>query len=105
VDFDGTLAPIVDRPGDARAHPGAVPALTALAKAVGTVAVITGRPPANVVRLGGLDVIPGLIVLGHYGWQRWQDGQLTVPASAPGIEAARAELPGLLSEAGAAEGT
>ena len=44
ADFDGTLAPIVDRPGDARAHPGAVAALTALAGAVGTLAVITGRP-------------------------------------------------------------
>ena len=44
ADFDGTLAPIVARPRDARAHPGAVPALTALAGAVGTLAVITGRP-------------------------------------------------------------
>ncbi|HME63860.1 MAG TPA: trehalose-phosphatase, partial [Streptosporangiaceae bacterium] len=68
TDFDGTLAPIVDRPDQARAHPGAVPAITALAKAVGTVAVITGRPPADAVRLGGLDAVPGLIVLGHYGW-------------------------------------
>ncbi len=44
ADFDGTLSPIVDRPDEARAHPGALPALTALAAAVGTVAVITGRP-------------------------------------------------------------
>jgi trehalose 6-phosphate phosphatase len=103
VDFDGTLSPIVDHPGDARAHPGAVPAMTALAKVVGTVAVITGRPPASAVRLGRLDAVPGLIVLGHYGWQRWQDGRLTAPASPPAVEAARAALPGLLREAGAAE--
>ena len=44
ADFDGTLAPIVARPGDARAHPGAVPVLTALAGAVGTLAIITGLP-------------------------------------------------------------
>ena len=44
ADFDGTLAPIVPRPGDARAHPGARPALAALAGSVGTLAVITGRP-------------------------------------------------------------
>ena len=105
ADFDGTLSPIVDRPDEARAHPGAVPALTALAAAVGTVAVITGRPPADAVRLGGLETVPGLVVLGHYGWQRWQDGRLTAPASPPGVDAARAALPGLLAEAGAADGT
>ena len=105
ADFDGTLSPIVDRPDEARAHPGAVPALTALAAAVGTVAVITGRPPADAVRLGGLEAVPGLVVLGHYGWQRWQDGRLTAPASPPGVDAARAALPGLLAEAGAADGT
>jgi trehalose 6-phosphate phosphatase len=105
ADFDGTLSPIVDHPGQARAHPGAVPALTALARTVGTVAIITGRPPAAAVRLGGLEAVPGLVVLGHYGWQRWQDGQLTEPDSPPAVEAARAALPGLLGEAGAAEGT
>jgi trehalose 6-phosphate phosphatase len=105
ADFDGTLSAIVERPGDARAFPGAVAALTALAWAVGTVAVITGRPPADAVRLGGLEAVPRLIVLGHYGWQRWQDGQLTAPASPPAVQAARAALPGLLSEAGAPEGT
>ena len=103
ADFDGTLAPIVDRPDEARAHPGAVPALTALAAAVGTVAVITGRPPADAVRLGELETVPGLVVLGHYGWQRWQDGRLTAPAAPPALDAARAALPGLLAEAGAAD--
>ena len=105
ADFDGTLAPIVARPGDARAHPGAVPALTALAGAVGTVAVITGRPAADAVGLGGLAAVPGLVVLGHYGWQRWQDGQLTASEAPPAIEAARGALAGVLREAGAPDGT
>jgi trehalose 6-phosphate phosphatase len=105
ADFDGTLAPIVDRPGDARAHPGAVPALTALAGAVGTLAVITGRPAADVVELGGFGAVPGLIVIGHYGWQRWQDGQLTTAGPTPAVEAARGALPGVLREAGAPDGT
>ena len=105
ADFDGTLAPIVDRPGDARAHPGAVAALTALAGAVGTLAVITGRPAADAVELGGLAAVPGLIVIGHYGWQRWQDGQLTTAAATPAIQAARSALPGVLRQAGAPEGT
>ena len=105
ADFDGTLAPITARPRDARAHPGAVPALTALAGAVGTVAVITGRPAADAVALGGLAAVPGLVVLGHYGWQRWQDGQLADAEIAPAVEAARDALPGVLREAGAPDGT
>jgi trehalose 6-phosphate phosphatase len=96
TDFDGTLAPIVTDPRDARALPGAVPALARLAKAVGTVAVITGRPAAEAVAYGELGAVPGLIVLGHYGWQRWQDGELTGPDSPPAVQAARAALPGVL---------
>jgi trehalose 6-phosphate phosphatase len=105
ADFDGTLSPIVARPGDARAHPGAVPALTALAGLVGTVAVITGRPAADAVTLGGLAAIPGLVVIGHYGWQRWQDGQLTDVPPPAAVRAAREALPGVLRQAGAPDGT
>jgi trehalose 6-phosphate phosphatase len=71
----------------------------------GTVAVITGRPAADAVRLGGLAAIPGLVVIGHYGWQRWQDGQLTDAPSPPAVEAARQALPGVLRAAGAPDGT
>ena len=105
TDFDGTLAPIVADPQAARALPGAVPALRRLAGAVGTLAVITGRPAAEAVAYGGLDAVPGLIVLGHYGWQRWQDGELTGPPSPPAVQAARQALPGLLRQAGAPDGT
>ena len=82
-----------------------MPALTALAGAVGTLAVITGLPAADAVGLGGLGAVPGLIVIGHYGWQRWQDGELTTAAAPPAVEAARGALPGVLREAGAADGT
>jgi trehalose 6-phosphate phosphatase len=105
TDFDGTLSPIVADPQTARPLPGAVPALAALAGAVGTVAVITGRAAAEAVALGGLDAVPGICVLGHYGWQRWQDGQLTVPDTPPAVTAARQALPGLLADAGAPKGT
>ncbi len=105
ADFDGTLAPIVARPGDARAHPGAVPALAALARSVGTVAVITGRPAADAVDLGGFGGIGGLVVIGHYGWQRWQDGELTAAAAPPAVAAARGALPAVLRDAGAPDGT
>jgi len=105
TDFDGTLAPIVADPRAARALPGVVPVLTKLAQVVGTLAVITGRPAADAVAYGGLDAVPGLIVLGHYGGQRWQDGELTGPGSPPAVQAARQALPGVLSQAGAPDGT
>jgi trehalose 6-phosphate phosphatase len=105
TDFDGTLAPIVADPRAARAVPGAVSALRRLATAVGTLAVITGRPAADAVAYGGLDAVPGLIVLGHYGWQRWQDGKLAGPDSPAAVQAARQALPGVLGQAGAPDGT
>ena len=43
-------------------------------------------------------------MLGHYGTQRWQDGQLSGPDSLPAVQAARVALPGLLSGAGAPDG-
>ena len=105
ADYDGTLAPIVADPAQARPHPGAVPALRALASRAGTVAVITGRPALAAVELGGLRGVPGLIVLGHYGRERWESGTLTAPPVPPGVAAAREQLPGVLAAAGAPEGT
>jgi trehalose 6-phosphate phosphatase len=104
LDYDGTLSPIVADPAAAVAHPDAPPVLGRLAGLVGTLAVITGRPAARAVELGGLSGVPGLIVLGHYGWERWQDGALTSPPAPPGVAAARARLPGILASAGAPEG-
>ena len=105
TDYDGTLAPIVDDPATAVAAPGAVAALKRLADRVGTVAVITGRAAADAVALGGLGDVPGLIVLGHYGAQRWQAGVLSAPSVPPGVQAAREALPGLLTAVAAPAGT
>ncbi|MGW5429469.1 trehalose-phosphatase [Streptomyces sp. NPDC004059] len=110
LDFDGTLAPIVADPEQARAHPEAVPALAALAPKVASVAVITGRPAAVAVRYGGFTGVPGLehlTVLGHYGAERWDavTATVTAPPPHPGVAAARAELPGVLERAGAWHGT
>lgn len=106
-DFDGTLAPIVPDPEQARAHPDAVPALAALAPKVASVAVVTGRPAEVAVRHGGFAGVPGLehlVVLGHYGAERWDavSGEVGAPAPHPGVAAVRAELPGLLERSGAA---
>ncbi|MFF3322180.1 trehalose-phosphatase [Streptomyces sp. NPDC002889] len=110
LDFDGTLAEIVPDPEQARAHPGAVPALAALAPRVASVAVVTGRPAGVAVRYGGFAGVAGLdhlVVLGHYGAERWDavTGTVHAPAPNPGVAAARAELPGLLDEVGAWKGT
>ncbi|MEV7414586.1 trehalose-phosphatase [Streptomyces sp. NPDC089919] len=110
LDFDGTLAEIVPDPDQARAHPGAVPALSALAPAVRSVAVITGRPAGVAVRYGGFAGVPGLehlTVLGHYGAERWDavSGTVQAPAPHPGVAAVRAELPGVLDSIGAWQGT
>ncbi|MFE1954424.1 trehalose-phosphatase [Streptomyces sp. NPDC059524] len=105
LDFDGTLAPIVPDPEQARAHPDAVPALAALAPRVASVAVITGRPAGVAVRHGGFAGVPGLehlVVLGHYGAERWDavTGTVHAPAPHPGVAGVRSELPGVLETAG-----
>jgi trehalose 6-phosphate phosphatase len=105
VDYDGTLSPIVSDPMAAGPHPAAIPAMRALARLAGTLAVITGRPAQEAVKVGGLDQIPGLIVLGNYGRQRWEAGRLTAPPAPPGVALAREELPAVLAAAGAPEGT
>jgi trehalose 6-phosphate phosphatase len=105
TDYDGTLAPIVADPAAAVAAPGAAAALARLAASAGTVAIITGRPTAEAIALGGLAGVPGLIVLGHYGAERWQDGKLTAAAAPDGVARVREELPGVLAAAGAPEGT
>jgi trehalose 6-phosphate phosphatase len=105
LDYDGTLAPIVADPAAAHAHPDAVGALSGLAPLVGTLAVITGRPAQQAVELGGLDHVPGLIVLGQYGWQRWESGTLTAPPAPVGVAVARQQLPRVLAAAAAPEGT
>jgi trehalose 6-phosphate phosphatase len=105
LDFDGTLSPIVAHPAAARAHPAAGAALTRLSGLVGTLAVITGRPAGTAVEISGFADVPGLIVLGHYGWERWEDGSLRSPPEHPGVAQARARLPGVLAAAGAPEGT
>ncbi|MFC5722543.1 trehalose-phosphatase [Streptomyces gamaensis] len=110
LDFDGTLAEIVPDPDRARAHPGAVPALARLAPHVASVAVVTGRPAGVAVRYGGFAGRAGLehlVVLGHYGAERWDavTGTVRAPAPHPGVAAVEAELPGVLDASGAWQGT
>jgi trehalose 6-phosphate phosphatase len=101
LDYDGTLAPVVDRPEDAVPAEGAVAALHALGARGVRVALVTGRPADVVVRLGGLEGVPGLVVQGQYGAQRWEAGRLTSPPELPGVAGLRERLPALLAPHGA----
>ncbi len=108
LDFDGTLAPIVDDPANAHAHPGAAAALQRITARIGTVAIITGRPARVAVALAGLTANAGnLLVLGHYGFERWdgRTGQVTTPTPPAGLALARRQLPDVLAAAGAPAGT
>ncbi|MFC4913365.1 trehalose-phosphatase [Actinomadura gamaensis] len=100
-DFDGTLAPIVDDPAAARAHPGAAAALAALAPRVRALVVVTGRPAKVAVEYGGFEGIDGLVVLGQYGAERWESGTLSAPEPPPGVAEVRAKLPRVLEASGA----
>jgi trehalose 6-phosphate phosphatase len=105
LDFDGTLAPIVEDPTAARATTAAAAAVRQLAGLAGTVAIISGRPAADAARFAGVAEVPDVIVLGHYGRQRWERGRLSGPAVPPGLGVARTDLPAVLSAAGAEPGT
>jgi trehalose 6-phosphate phosphatase len=101
LDYDGTLAPIVDRPSEAVPAAGAVEVLQALAPRVRALALVTGRPADVVVELGGLSAVPGLVVLGQYGAQRWAGAEVTSPEELPGVARVREQLPALLAPEGA----
>jgi trehalose 6-phosphate phosphatase len=98
VDFDGTLAPLVADPQDSRPTDGAIEALRTLTARGASVAVVTGRDAGTVVRLGGLDQIPGVRVAGLYGLETWHDGNLDTPDEPATIETVRARLPQTLAE-------
>ncbi len=103
TDFDGVLAPIVDDPADAHVQPGAVRVLARLSVQLGAVVIVTGRPVADALRLGGFEGVPGLErlrILGQYGVEQWDatTGEVTAPEPHPGVEGARAAVPALLDE-------
>lgn len=65
-DFDGTLAPIVNNPADARALPGAVDSLRTLAQLPATAAaLISGRSLAVLTALSGSPA--GVHLIGSHG--------------------------------------
>ncbi|GHE34828.1 trehalose 6-phosphate phosphatase [Streptosporangium violaceochromogenes] len=97
LDFDGTLSPIVPDPEKARIHPDGPAVLTRLGTLVGALVIVTGRPAATAVEYGSLATVPRLVVLGHYGLERWEGGALTAPPVPPGLDRVRAGLAALVS--------
>src|SRR5204862_8302875 len=73
TDFDGTLAPIVDDPDDARALPAARDALARCVPLVARVAVVSGRPVSFLARALG---VAGVERVGVYGLERVVDGEV-----------------------------
>ncbi|HET6683484.1 MAG TPA: trehalose-phosphatase [Gaiella sp.] len=76
LDVDGTLAPIVEQPEDARVPEETRRELARLASRYALVACVSGRPGADVERLVG---VPGVAVVGEHGLElapeadRWAD--------------------------------
>lgn len=92
LDFDGSLAPIVEDPADARALSGTVEVLSALVPRAGRVAVVTGRPSRFVSdRLP----VPGLEIVGVYGLEGFppidEGTRATVEAAVAGEPGAHLE--------------
>jgi len=113
LDFDGTLAPVVDDPEAARLHPGAPGVLLELAEVVRAVAVITGRPARQAIAMGDLDALGNamldrgaeLFVFGQYGHERWSTTEQRIRSPRPpaGLASFERELPSVLRRAGAGD--
>lgn len=113
LDFDGTLAPVVDDPESAKLHPEAPEVLLELAGVVRAVAVITGRPARQAIAMGDLDDLglrmlergAELFVFGQYGHERWSatERRIRSPRPPAGLASFERELPGVLRRADAAD--
>jgi len=97
LDFDGTLAPISPHPDDARPLAGADQILRDVRAAGATVAVVTGRTVASLLRVSSFGTVPGIVIYGTHGAERWQAGELRTPPIPPGLAELRQSLPGLLT--------
>jgi trehalose 6-phosphate phosphatase len=113
LDFDGTLAPIVDDPEKAHIHAEAAEVLVDLADVVAAVAVITGRPARQALDLGGLEEVGNAIgdtgkelyLFGQYGNERWSSTRRRIISPRPphGLATFLRDLPRTLRTADAAD--
>lgn len=92
LDFDGTLALIVDDPSAAQLVAGAKRAIEALTEIGARVAIVTARDASDVLSLSGLSAVPDLVVAGLYGAQLWEAGTLTAAEPVPELVEMRIRL-------------
>jgi trehalose 6-phosphate phosphatase len=97
LDFDGTLAPISPHPDDARPVAGALQLLRDVRATGAALAIVTGRSVATLRRISGFDAVPGIVIYGLHGVERWENGQLRAPATPPGIDELRLSLPKIVA--------
>ncbi len=103
MDFDGSLAEIVDHPDDARPLDGVVGVLDGLVARFGRVAIVSGRP---VSFLRAALPVDGLDLVGQYGLERMVGDEIVVDERARPYadviatvaDAAEAELAGVFVE-------
>jgi trehalose 6-phosphate phosphatase len=102
-DIDGTLAPIVATPEQARVPKTTINVMERLAARYGLVACVTGRPAAEARRLVPVEAVA---ISGNHGLEVWRDGAVHLaPQAAKHREAVRQALvmcqnDGLLPELG-----
>jgi len=96
IDFDGTMTPLSPHPDDAVPNREVLDQLVRLAHVGARVAVITGRSATSAVDVGELARVPGIVVEGLYGAERWHNGELRTQPTPDSIVAMRDELPLLL---------
>ena len=95
LDFDGTIAPIVEDPEAARPLPGIVELLGPLADRYAALALVSGRPATY---LASHAAAPGVRYLGLYGLEEIVEGRVQVDprleAARPAVAAAAQDLAG-----------
>lgn len=105
LDFDGTLAPIVDDPAASTMAQESREAMSRMDGKLATMAIITGREVAAVRRMTAVDQQPGLehlVVLGQYGVERYDasSGALRDPEVPEAVRIAKGRLDELAEELG-----
>jgi DNA-binding CsgD family transcriptional regulator len=62
-----------------------------------TLAVVSGRSVASLLEVSGFAEIPGIVIYGTHGAERWEAGVLRAASPPPGLEQLRGQLPGLIA--------
>jgi len=102
TDLDGTLAPIVPIPSEARPVPGAIEALRALADRLAIVAVVTGRAAHDAQRILG-SARDDVLVIGNHGLE-WLEPGADAAMADDALDALRASITAFLTRMPAAPG-